>query len=51
MLKTKPFDEFESLLLSERQNIQHFKNTTFSAKEPIQQMIDIIEFDQLVRTL
>jgi hypothetical protein len=37
MLKTKPFDDFKSLLLEECHNIQHFVNTTFSAKKPIQQ--------------
>jgi hypothetical protein len=46
-VKTKPFNEFESLILMKCQNIHHFMNTTFSAKEPIQQMIDIIEFDRL----
>ena len=46
MLKTKPFDEFESLILRKCQNI-HLVNTTFFAKEPIQQIIDIIEFDRL----
>ena len=43
MLKTKPFDEFKSLILRKCQNI-HLVNTTFFAKEPIQQ---IIEFDRL----
>jgi hypothetical protein len=46
MLKTKPFEEFESLILRKCQNI-HLVNTTFFAKEPIQQMIDIIEIDRL----
>ena len=46
MLKTKPFDEFESLILRKCQNI-HLVNTTFFAKEPIQEIIDIIEFDRL----
>jgi hypothetical protein len=32
ILKTKPFDEFESLILKKRQNIQHFVNTTFFVK-------------------
>jgi hypothetical protein len=47
MLKTKAFDEFESLILRKCQNIQHFVNTTFSAKQPIQQMFDMIEFNRL----
>ena len=38
MLKTKPYDEFESLILRKRQNIQHFFNTTFSVKQPTQQI-------------
>ena len=46
MLKTKPFEDFELLILRKCQNI-HLVNTTFFAKEPIQQIIDIIEFDRL----
>jgi ankyrin repeat protein len=45
MLKTKPFEDFELLILRKCQNI-HLVNTFF-AKEPIQQIIDIIEFDRL----
>jgi hypothetical protein len=43
MLKTKPFEDFELLILKKCQNI-HLVNTTFLAKEPNQQIIDIIEF-------
>ena len=46
MLKTKPFEDFELLILRKCQNI-HLVNTTFLAKEPNQQIIDIIEFDRL----
>jgi hypothetical protein len=46
MLKTKPFEDFELLILRKCQNI-HFVNTFF-AKEPIQQIIDIIKFDRLL---
>ena len=45
MLRTKPYDEFESLILRKRQNIQHFVNTAFSVKKPNQQKIDLNEFD------
>jgi ABC-type dipeptide/oligopeptide/nickel transport system ATPase component len=45
MLKTKPYDEFESLIIRKRQNIQHFVKTTFSVKKLNQQKIDLNEFD------
>jgi hypothetical protein len=45
MLRTKPYDEFESLILRKRQNIQHFVNTAFSVKKLNQQKIDLNEFD------
>jgi ankyrin repeat protein len=47
MLKTKPFDEFESLILRKRENIHHFVHTTFSVKRPHQQMIGGIEYNRL----
>ena len=34
MLKTKPFDEFELLILKNRQNICHFVTTSFSVNKP-----------------
>jgi ankyrin repeat protein len=34
MLKTKPFDEFELLILMKRQNICHFVKTSFSVNKP-----------------
>jgi hypothetical protein len=40
MLKTKPIDEFDSLILRKRQNIHHFVDTIFSVNRPTQQMID-----------
>ena len=47
MLKTKPFDEFKSLILSKRQNIHHFVHTTFSVKMQIPWMNDINEYIRL----
>ena len=47
MLKTKPFDEFESLILRKRENIHHFVHTTFSVKSPHQQIIGGIEYNRL----
>jgi ankyrin repeat protein len=44
MLRTKPFDEFESLILRKRRNIQHFVNTNFSAEK---QMFDFISYERL----
>jgi hypothetical protein len=44
MLKTKPFDEFESLILRKRWNIQHFVNTNFSAEKHIQLMFVFVDF-------
>jgi hypothetical protein len=41
MLKTKPFDKFESLILGK------CMHTIFSVKKPIPEMIDIIEDDHL----
>jgi hypothetical protein len=41
MLKTKPFDEFESLILGK------CMHTTFSVKKSIPEMNDIIEDDRL----
>ena len=41
MLKTKPFDEFESLILGK------YMHTTFSVKKSIPEMNDIIEDDRL----
>jgi ankyrin repeat protein len=51
MLKTKPFDEFKSLILRKRQNIHHFVRTTFSIKKPNPGMSDIIEYIRLRRRL
>ena len=43
MLKTKPFDEFKSLILGKCQNIRHFANSTFSVNKSITETIDIIQ--------
>jgi hypothetical protein len=40
MLKAKPIDEFESLILRKRDDIHDFVAATFSANMPTQQMID-----------
>jgi hypothetical protein len=42
MLKTKPFDEFKSLILGKCQNIRHFANSTFSVNKSITETIDIL---------
>jgi hypothetical protein len=34
ILKTKPFDEFESMILRKRSNIHHFVNKTLFVKKP-----------------
>jgi hypothetical protein len=44
MLKAKPIDEFESLILRKRDDIHDFVAATFSANMPTQQMIDVIEY-------
>jgi ankyrin repeat protein len=51
MLKTKPFDEFESLILRKHQNIRHFVHATFSVEKPIRETSDIIECFRLLRQL
>jgi ankyrin repeat protein len=47
MLKTKPFDEFKSLILEKCQNIHHFVKSTFSVNKSITVTIDIIQRDRL----
>ena len=47
MLKTKPFDEFESLILRKRQNIEHLLNYTFHVEKPNQEDIDVDEYGRL----
>jgi hypothetical protein len=47
MLKTKPFDEFKSLILGKCQNIRHFVKSTFSVNKSITVTIDIIQRDRL----
>ena len=47
MLKAKPIDEFESLILRKRDDIHDFVAATFSANMPTQQMIDDIEYGRL----
>jgi len=47
MLKTKPFDEFESLVLRKRENIRHFVQKTLSVDKPIQKQSDIAEQNRL----
>jgi ankyrin repeat protein len=51
MLKTKPFDEFKSLILRKRQNIHDFVRKNFSIKMPIPWTSDIIEYIRLHRRL
>jgi predicted transcriptional regulator len=45
MLKTKPFDEFESLILRKHENIRHFVQKTLSGG--IQKQFDINELIRL----
>jgi hypothetical protein len=47
MLKTKPFDEFKSLILGKCQNIRHFVKSTLSVNKSITETIDIIQRDRL----
>jgi hypothetical protein len=47
MLKAKPIDKFESLILRKRDDIHDFVAATFSANMPTQKMIDVIEYGRL----
>jgi ankyrin repeat protein len=47
MLKAKPIDKFESLILRKRDDIHDFVAATLSANMPTQQMIDVIEYGRL----
>ena len=43
MLKTKPFDEFQSLILRKQENIRHFVQKTFSVRKNFQKWSDFAE--------
>jgi hypothetical protein len=49
MLKAKPIDEFESLILRKRDDIHDFVAATFSANMPTQQMIERVSFGKYNR--
>jgi len=47
MLKTKPFDEFQSLVLRKQENIRHFVQKTLSVEKHIQKWSDFTEHRSL----